>query len=151
MQMRLPGFRDRIVHVRLPDALGGLHLDMTKLKIEQLSGYGAEAGQMILKTFRHDDHIWARYRSTMCMLQRLLERFANSYENPAPQDGAIWPAITDPVTVSPPHYALSLDQHAWTCAETARLVDMAQRWSGSNAFCDRAPHPEPELRAVPRP
>jgi predicted acylesterase/phospholipase RssA len=152
LQMRLPAFRDRIVHIRLPDSLGGLHLDMTKPMICQLVDYGANAGETILKTFKASEHVWARYRSTMCTLQRFGERFGNAYRHPVPQDQTIWPTITDPKRASPNHYEMSSHQHARACTETENFVRLTESWSSSNTFCDRhAPHPEPELRAVPKP
>ncbi len=72
MQSELPGFRERIVEIRLTKDEGGLNLDMEPARIEQLAKKGAEAGQ-ILRAFDFAEHRWVRLQVLMPPLADELE------------------------------------------------------------------------------
>ena len=93
-QMRLPGFRDRIVHINLGSGLGGLNINMTRQDVDTLIKAGADAGGEICKNFARqvpDETIVAgaagetrweaqrrmRYRCAAAMLERVTTRMSD--------------------------------------------------------------------------
>jgi predicted acylesterase/phospholipase RssA len=77
-QMRLPGYRDRIVHVFLTGEEGGLNLTMPKDRVEALTRRGAAAGQAVQK-LDWDGHRWTRFRTALAQLQEKLDRVKEIY------------------------------------------------------------------------
>jgi predicted acylesterase/phospholipase RssA len=149
LQMLIPGYRDRIVHISHTDREGGLNLRMDPEVIKRMSERGRRAGQEILDKFNFENHVWVRYRSTMCCLETTFEKFRNAYLNPVPQDQAIWPIFGG--KGSPPSYTWKRSQAEWAGKATGDLVNLIDCWSQTgNCFCDGAPKPRPELRVVPK-
>ena len=84
VQLRLPGFRDRIVDIYLTKDEGGFNLDMTPEQIARISKRGGLAGQNLRERFQpaeeyeHDtnwrNHLWIRYRIAMFLLSRQLRQ-----------------------------------------------------------------------------
>jgi predicted acylesterase/phospholipase RssA len=88
-QMRLPGYRERIVHVALRAHEGGLNLNMPEATIADLARRGALAGELIAarfdpfaltdpqagspldKTIGFTNHRWIRFRTFMASLENL--------------------------------------------------------------------------------
>ncbi len=64
LQSELPGFRERIVEIRLTAAEGGLNLDMAPARIGALARKGAEAGKLF-RRFDFDQHRWVRLQVLM--------------------------------------------------------------------------------------
>jgi predicted acylesterase/phospholipase RssA len=100
-QASLPGFRDRVVHIKLTEDEGGLNLDMDPAVIEDLDDRGDLAGLKLVELFagadaastppRHwNDHRFTRYRTTMALAERWLRSYQEGwcYE---PQDGRTVP------------------------------------------------------------
>jgi Patatin-like phospholipase len=94
-QSELPGFRDRIVRIKLAPDEGGLNLNMTPPQIDGLTRRGEYAGQVLVGLFAEDepnetyarqwdDHRFTRFRTTMSMLERLLGQYADNYDRPVP-------------------------------------------------------------------
>jgi len=90
-QSRLPGFRDRIVHVPLTPEEGGLNLNMPKSRIEALTGRGKQAGETLLDHFADSpihtemtwkNHRWLRMRAMMASLEKLIEQTDNACAHP---------------------------------------------------------------------
>lgn len=149
LQMLIPGYRDRIVHVSNDDREGGLNLRMDADVIERMSDRGRRAGLEILNKFNWENHAWIRYRSTMCCYQNSFERFANSYSHPLPQDQAIWPALKGSGLA--PSYHFRERQIHWAAESTAEFVGRILKWlEAGEWFCDGAPRPRPELRISPK-
>ncbi len=149
LQMLIPGYRDRIVHVSNDDREGGLNLRMDANVIEKMSDRGRRAGLEILNKFNWENHAWIRYRSTMCCYQNSFERFANSYCHPLPQDQAISPVLK--AGGPAPSYPWSGRQLQWAPNATADFVGLIFKWiEAGECFCDGAPKPRPELRISPR-
>ncbi|HEU5240307.1 MAG TPA: hypothetical protein VFU37_24440, partial [Pyrinomonadaceae bacterium] len=149
LQMLIPGYRDRIVHISNDDREGGLNLRMDADVIEKMSDRGRRAGLEILTKFNWENHAWIRYRSTMCSYQNSFERFANSYCNPLPQDQSAWPALK--AGGSAPSYPWKGRQAQWAPESTAEFVGRILKWiETGECFCDGAPKPRPELRISPK-
>src|SRR5439155_6495248 len=68
-QARVPGYRDRLVHVSQRDDEGGLNLDMPEEVVKRLAARGRRAGAALVERFGSGDgwteHRWVRFRSCM--------------------------------------------------------------------------------------
>jgi predicted acylesterase/phospholipase RssA len=156
-QMRLPGFRDRVVHIRLASGEGGLNLAMDAEKILDLNARGAVAGDALLDRFadptaglayaKHwDDHRFVRLRTTMSLLERTLKSFESAYLADAPLARSYEDRITGG-SVAPYSFAsqsrLAYAQSATAeyCSWVAEAVDTLDD--------PNVPRPPSSLRAVP--
>jgi len=72
LQSHMPGFRERIVEVRLTADEGGLNLDMNTQRIAALAKKGTMAGQLLLSQFDMDVHRWVRLQALMPPLAEVL-------------------------------------------------------------------------------
>jgi hypothetical protein len=83
MQSKVPGYRDRIVHISLRRDEGGLNLNMPADVITRLAMRGDAAGQKRVERFVHGNgfmaHLWTRYHSAFAMLETLLSQAHTSY------------------------------------------------------------------------
>jgi predicted acylesterase/phospholipase RssA len=149
LQMPIPGYRDRIVHISHTDREGGLNLRMDATVITKMSERGRRAGEAFLTQFDWKNHGWIRYRSTMCCLETTLERLGNSYRNPLPEDSEVWNAIHG--NEEPPSYQWHAGQAAWAQQATKELTVLAANWfQSSYCFCTGAPRPRPDMRITPK-
>jgi len=149
LQMLIPGYRDRIVHISHTEREGGLNLKMDADVIQKMSDRGRRAGDALLKKFNWDNHAWIRYRSTMCCWETSFEKFGNSYRNPLPQDEAIWKVMYG--NGKPPCYPWHSGQEHWAPEATRELANLSEGWlRGEECFCEGAPKPRPETRISPR-
>jgi predicted acylesterase/phospholipase RssA len=149
VQMPIPGYRDRIVHISHTDREGGLNLKMDPDVIRKMSNRGKRAGDALLTQFDWNNHAWIRYRSTMCCWETSFEQFGNSYRNPLMQDEEIWAVVRS--RGKPPCYPWKVGQDRWAQEATRELVDLSEKWiAQTERFCDGAPKPRPELRITPK-
>jgi hypothetical protein len=149
LQMLIPGYRDRIVHISHTEREGGLNLQMDPDVIKTMSDRGRRAGDALLQEFDWNNHAWIRSRSSMCCLETTLEKFGNNYRNPLPQDMNIWNAIRG--NGVPPSYRWHTGQEVWAARATQDLALLALAWiQGYECFCDGAPKPRPETRIAPK-
>lgn len=157
MQLAMPGFRDRIVHVSHGDTEGGLNLDMPAATIETLANSGRAAAERLIEQFAlrggaaspnaWDNHVRIRARTTLCLLQQYLERIAGALDKKKDPTYEEILADRDPPSYPFPNYT--------TAEEAVRLVQdmqaLARRLRELEVrFCDGAPRPPPDLRATPR-
>jgi predicted acylesterase/phospholipase RssA len=77
-QMRLPGYRDRVVHVFLSQEEGGLNLTMPKDRVVALTRRGEAAGQAI-QNLDWDGHRWTRFRTALAQIQEKLDHLKEIY------------------------------------------------------------------------
>ncbi|HEV3091082.1 MAG TPA: hypothetical protein VGX91_06495 [Candidatus Cybelea sp.] len=94
MQSEVPGFRDRIAHVRLTAAEGGLNLTMPPQTIQALMARGDRAGELLVEHFQipvpgvppfemtWTSHRWVRTRTALDVVQRYTEQFEDSWNYP---------------------------------------------------------------------
>jgi hypothetical protein len=156
VQMRAPGYRDRIVHVSLSAVEGGLNLDMSSDRIRTLTDRGRVAGAQILSQYAHPEdestehigwrnHQWVRYRNTMAVLQPMLREMAQAY-----RDG--YGAMIrggDPIGSYPWVPPQSIDAGVELMELLAAWVDRADA-RAMDYTTGRVPHPIAELGIVPR-
>jgi len=90
-QGRLPGFRERIIDIKLGHGEGGLNLAMDKEKITSLTARGAFAGDRLKALFsgedddnpaptKHwNDSLFTRFRVTMSVIEEALRAIRRGY------------------------------------------------------------------------
>jgi predicted acylesterase/phospholipase RssA len=91
-QSTVPGYRDRIVHIRHSKDEGGMNLVMPPQVIEALADRGHRAGRLLAERFGPEppsdveltwlNHRWVRYRSTMALLEAALSSYTRAYRSP---------------------------------------------------------------------
>jgi predicted acylesterase/phospholipase RssA len=153
MQSRMPGYRNRIVHISQRPDEGGLNLDMDAAFINRLSERGRRAGIKLRDEFNWDNHAWVRYRSYLAAVEVNLGQFCEAYDHPIPQDEEIWPTIRgDFDAADPPSYPWSSAKQATFAFESKQaLIALAASAGPAPATVTAgAPRPEPELRLTPK-
>ncbi|MER8408145.1 patatin-like phospholipase family protein [Mesorhizobium sp. M1307] len=88
LQSILAGYRERIATVNLKPEEGGLNLDMPPERINQLTGFGERAGDLINSDFELNEHKWRRYLVEVRALDEMLRQFADAYAE-APEPGSL--------------------------------------------------------------
>lgn len=149
LQMRVPGYRNRIVHVSHTPDEGGLNLTMPPEVVQGLSERGREAGRTLLKEFNFENHAWLRYRSCLSTLTMFIQEFAGAYRNPIPQDSEVWPTIRQEAGAPDPA------SYKWEAAPKKTAGDIVKKLLEIDVVAvavkdDGAPRPSPELRVVPK-
>jgi predicted acylesterase/phospholipase RssA len=157
-QMRLPGYRDRVVHVSLTESEGGMNLTMPTETIESLTERGECAGRRLVERFAeppkdpHDlswnDHRWVRYRASLVALATMLRQFAEGYTH------AIEPTYAALLDRGPRDhpigYPVTEAQRKLAHELSDGLVALANSLQGAEAsLLEEAPRPPPALRLVP--
>ncbi len=159
---RLPGFRDRIVHVAMLPGEGGLNLTMPPEQIQKLVSRGQKAGEELIKKFHSASgqkaangwtrHRWVRLRSSLSALVLLMTRFRKS------QDQDYADSYEDLIHRSTEKdwamgYKPSSDEQAALHEVNASVTRLVQAWEQSPHVLlvnDNAPRPPVELRVTPR-
>jgi hypothetical protein len=157
MQLALPGFRDRIVHVSHSKEEGGLNLSMPPDVIRTLADSGVEAAEKLLAAFAGEDGTrpgpgWAnhqriRARTLLCLVQQQLQKIARALATVERRPYA--DVIAD---THPPSYPFAdqadADNAQWLVRELDRIArELASRQA---QLCAGAPRPSPDLRVSPR-
>ncbi|MET0225621.1 MAG: hypothetical protein ABW187_04200 [Dokdonella sp.] len=164
-QLAIPGYRDRIVAVRLRAQEGGLNLRMAPALIGRLAARGEAAAQLLLDHYAQRDppqgsvtgwrnHRWLRYRVAMRVLGEALADLRDVEAATCTGDAALLPMHADP-----PSYDFRSDaQRAAALSAYRELLTLADRYAqvrdelGYPIF-DHDPHdgprPRPELRIRP--
>lgn len=164
-QLAIPGFRDRIVAVRLADGEGGLNLRMGPALIRRLAARGEAAGERLLAHYAQAEpppgivtgwrnHRWVRYRVAMRVLGEALDGLRKAEAAAAGGDAALQPMHADP-----PSYAFRSERQRDAALQAYReLLALADRYAqardelGYPPFDHDAhdgPRPRPELRVRP--
>ena len=160
MQMEMPGFRERVCHIRLDESEGGLNLSMKADAVQGLMKRGAYAGESFSR-FSFPLHRFTRYLTLMQMLEvelkRARERFG--FDRDGDEDPR-WFRDRLAATVGDPGYPWQTAQDPEWCSKarvaTQALLDLTAEWGveeppPSLGF-DRSgqtPTPRPALRIVP--
>ena len=155
-QMVMPGYRDRIVTVRLAPEEGGTNLDMDQQRITGLGERGQRAADVLVERFTGAgwaNHRWVRFRSVLGMLERLLQH-----------TGEVWDADPGPAAATyrdlaagvgrPGSYPLTagaaqrIDQ-LQGIATSWREPEPGHRRGDGRVLVDGEPRPRPRWRAQP--
>jgi hypothetical protein len=161
-QGAVPGFRDRIVHVKLTADEGGLNLNMDATKVRSLSQRGRFAGVRLRERFGEagakgdplnwNSHRWTRYRTSMALLQKTMRqmRRAFAYADPAyPNYNALLERTADENPKTGYWWPRTPANFRSMTGEFLKLAATLQTPPECN-FDDAAPFPKPELRITPR-
>lgn len=163
-QTKVPGFRDRVVHISLKDNEGGLNLNMPKKVVLELSQCGEFAATKLMEIFTKQtinstDTSWAyhrmvRYRTFVAALQKKLNQFTDVLSKPQPGDTPL-PQLIQDVSSPSDVYFSSQDQRADALEQTKHLNKLAANWVTASdtrsgfPFVAGAPDPQPLLRLTP--
>jgi predicted acylesterase/phospholipase RssA len=153
MLSKLPGYRQRIVHIRAAPWEGGYNLNMSQDTINRLGDRGQRAGVELaaLDGAWWDEHRWTRYRSAMAVLEDYLRSMPAGYNDPhaaTPLSALIARAQGAPPSAYPWLYP---GQATFGAQATADLIALSSGWSASGqTFGEHAPRPYPELGIGPR-
>lgn len=153
-QARVPGYRDRLVHVSQRDNEGGLNLNMPEPVIKILADRGRRAGIELIKRFDERDgvkrgwteHRWVRFRSCMSLTVDWLRHIVASYPRAIAPDAPL-PEILRRGPKDPPSaYRLDPSDQALAAKAMDELTSTAKEWSDGKGFQSEPPKPTPELR-----
>jgi len=150
LQATLPGYRERIVHVRLAADEGGLNLTMPPEVISRLSRYGQQAGRALRDDFDWDAHRWRRYLVAVARLDELLDELRESYLEPAPGDQPLRDFLNR-YRSAPAEYAQTGEWNVAAEQDIADLMECHQQWLTRKRLKDgKIPKPSAELRMAPK-
>jgi predicted acylesterase/phospholipase RssA len=160
-QSTVPGYRDRIVHIRHSKDEGGMNLVMPPQVIDALTERGRRAGAMLAERFGPEpppdveltwlNHRWVRYRSTMALLEAALSSYTRAYRSQGLQPSYADLVRRDPGTPPPSYRWPRVGDADVTGQMTDELIGLAEAWARNPAILAAdAPLPRPELRIVPR-
>jgi Patatin-like phospholipase len=160
-QLRVPGFRDRVAHIRHTEEEGGLNLAMPQEKIDSMSERGRCAGEKLITRFTQppseddlswDNHRWVRYRSAMTLLEGWLTGFRAAYEQTPEADTSSYQELLHLPTSAAPSYKWDTEsQRTFAVRATEATVELSSAWKASGqTFTKKSPRPEAELRVRPR-
>ena len=167
MQTRLPGYRDRIVHVSLNDETeGGLNLNMPPPLIVTLGERGQEAAKLLMQHFTlpaneielsWDNHRWVRYRTMMGLLEELMKQIEFTIKNPTQGDRSYLDLLLREADVAPNSYEWkNKSQRTFAHKAMGELMELTAKWESLKAsdanstFTINTPRPQPELRVKPQ-
>jgi predicted acylesterase/phospholipase RssA len=153
IQLKVPGYRDRIAQIHLRDEEGGLNLTMPPGLIQALSVRGAHAARVLAERFSDapppqtkltwDNHCWVRLRSMMGLLEQQVARIERAF---AGKEGM---RSYDDLEASPPSYRFESPEAARVMLD--ELDRLAAAWAESpQGLSKGTPRPAPELRILPR-
>ncbi len=145
-QTRLPGYRDRVLHVHLTEEEGGLNLAMPEERIRRLTERGWCAGRRLVDSFNWDQHRWARYRSSMPALHLQLRELAARFQGEG--GGETYLEFLERYGPQPAYYPLDDEKGARNSANA--LLQLIQAWPKRLFRRPRVPKPEPLLRNMPQ-
>ncbi|MEM0960927.1 MAG: hypothetical protein AAGK21_00130 [Bacteroidota bacterium] len=164
--MRLPGYRDRIAHVRVGTDEGGLNLDMPAPVIERLAKRGEAAAQALMAKFepgQGDDalpgapeatwggHRWTRYRTFMTLLERALLALRGGYDAKGTGEASVREMVESLPVERPVYGWARKGQAEYARDRTEELMRVADAMATSEeSFEERSPRPLPSLRVRPQ-
>ncbi len=161
-QMRVPGFRDRISHVSMTEAEGGMNLSMEEKTIEDLIERGHFAAERLSEaytgasretTVSWESHRWTRLRSTLAVLEDMHRRFAAGYQGEVePPDAPTYAQMVGRGDSDPPDdYRWASDlQRALAEGQIEAIEEAVARVTPELSVETKAPEPLPEGRIQPR-
>lgn len=144
-QMRLPGYRDRVVHVHLTPDEGGMNLTMPEERIAALTARGQAAGRK-LQTINWEGHRWTRFLTAVAQLQGKLDRMEQTYSGG-------YGEFLDAHDPQQKPYRRTLRWKAQALQATADLMALVRSWRTADPKLRLdydPPKPEADLRITPK-
>jgi predicted acylesterase/phospholipase RssA len=161
-QMRVPGYRDRVVHVSLSKREGGMNLDMDEQVIADLTERGRWAGRRLVERFAQpppepdalswDDHRWVRLRTALAGVSAMLSQIARAQdEPPLAGDRTYDQLLTRDPDGHPTSYKMTGEQRQLARRLSKRIGEIADELAPPQpSLGTSAPRPPPALRVVPQ-
>ncbi len=154
LQLRIPGFRDRVAQIHQSDDEGGLNLNMDESRITALSTRGRIAAQILAERFSNapppqtvltwNNHAWVRLRSAMGLLESHLAKIETAY---AQKEGL--KSYAQLIAHPPPAFPFTRTVDA--AVMLGELDAFARRWGSFGGLLgEDVPHPLAELRTMPK-
>lgn len=147
-QSALPGYRDRIVQVRLRADEGGMNLQMPERVVYRAAEKGRQAAELLRQRFDFGDHRWVRYLTVISRMQHTVDVIDSRWRHDLP--GGL-PGYSDFVLSRSADRLYSRGE-TWRSAAVTRtdaLLSFASCVSGMPDFLADAPEPDPDLRITP--
>jgi hypothetical protein len=148
---RVPGYRDRIVHIRQSPTEGGMNLEMSGEVIARLGERGREAGDMLTSLDREwwQEHRWTRFRSLTALLETWLARVETGYNDASEPLSQL---VLRPDGMPPKAYPwANEDQRNYAKGATEALIALCREWADPDrSFQPGAPRPTAEIAIGPR-
>jgi predicted acylesterase/phospholipase RssA len=177
--LRIPGYRDRLVHIYHTPKEGGMNLDMPQEVITALSERGRLAGTRLVEYFTTEEvpqpgddarqrrrvswrnHRWVRLRSALAMLEETCGELVDGYSDVDPMSGESYADLLKKYRKAP-SYKITGKQQALARrvlegADTVEpgLLGAARAWRATleaDPNCSqrrKAPSPISQLRVTP--
>jgi predicted acylesterase/phospholipase RssA len=148
-QATLPGYRDRIVQVRLRSDEGGINLQMPDEVVRRAAEKGRQAAELLRERFDFDDHRWIRYLTVISRMQYAVDRMESRWDHDLPGGS---PGYHDFVLnrASEQPFSRTATWRSDAVARTRSLLSFATCTTSNPDFLAEAPKPDPDLRITPR-
>jgi hypothetical protein len=157
---RVPGYRDRLVHVSQHDNEGGLNLNMPTTVVTTLADRGRRAGVALVERFGAPagsaaagwtEHRWVRFRSCMELTADWIRQVAEGYPQAIPPDADLDQILLRSASTPPSSYRLSVADQQRAASAMKTLVQLWGNWTANGTGFDSGPpRPTPTLRVRPR-
>jgi len=155
-QMRMPAYRDRVVHVSLTGSEGGMNLTMAPEVIAALTARGRAAGARLVDRFATpaaqpgdlswEDHRWVRLRIALSATSEALRSLSDDYGTPPAAGGSDYAdLLSGPAPPMPTSYPLNVTQRLTAQTFVDGVNTLAATVDGS--LSATAPSPAQVLRA----
>jgi Patatin-like phospholipase len=160
-QMRVPGYRDRVVHVSLTEREGGMNLTMAPEVINALTARGRAAGRRLVERFATPpaatgdlgwhEHRWVRLRVLLPATANVLESFVRDYDASPTAGGSPYAALAHgSLPDKPTSYPISTAQRD----KAKRLIEdinglVAALGGMQSSLADGSPNPRQGFRLTP--
>ncbi|MCP4574103.1 MAG: hypothetical protein GY838_17215 [bacterium] len=150
MQTILPGYRERVVRIRLSEEEGGLHLSMAPELIEQLTRRGYDAGVALAADFDPEAHRWRRWLVSMERLEDLMDQ-AIAASGPREGAGEGYKTFIRRYGRDPGEYKQSAVWLDRMNSNAGAFADLAEVWVLERSVRGgEFPRPETEVRISPK-
>ncbi|HEX8225931.1 MAG TPA: patatin-like phospholipase family protein [Allosphingosinicella sp.] len=172
--MNVPGYRDRIVHIRMLSGEGGLNLAMSQATVRRLDSRGRLAGKVIAGRFQPgattdplyggelrlnwSNHRFVRFRSFIAALEVTAARFVGGWKKDLPSRPSLDEMIDRTAGGMPPYVGYVFSSSAQRAlardmvGSVEALHDLAEGSAASVDFTatrHTSPRPKPALRLRP--
>lgn len=148
-QSSLPGYRDRIVQVRLRADEGGMNLQMPPDVVHRTAEKGRQAAEALREGFDFDAHRWIRFLTVTGRLQTTLDGMEARWADDLP-GGLVG---YERFVMGRTDQRLFGRDDQWRAAAVKRtdsLLSFASPRTGDPDFVADAPRPDTELRMTPK-
>jgi predicted acylesterase/phospholipase RssA len=144
-QSVLPGYRERIVQVRLHDHEGGLNLAMPDTAVAAIVKKGEDAGKLLVDDFNFQHHQWVRFRVLMMQVETRLAEMAKTLEKTT-----YWDLLESKLADEAYPYACGVESLNRIKQRLDAICRLIQTWDPTISLTDEPlPLPEPILRVMP--